>query len=76
MRAGRRGMREMDLILAAWAETRLDAAGPERLDLFEELLDESDQDLFAWVAGQSAPPARYADLVAELGSAISGRAGA
>jgi antitoxin CptB len=37
------------------------------LDLFEELLEENDQDLYAWATGQAQPPGRLADLVARMG---------
>jgi antitoxin CptB len=66
MRAGRRGIKEMDLILAAFAAHRLEAMDTAALDRFDALLNENDQDLYAWVTGQQAPPARLSDLVAQI----------
>ncbi len=56
MRSWRRGMREMDLILGPWADEALTRLGPAELALYDRLLDESDQDLLAWILGRSAPP--------------------
>ena len=45
MRSGRRGMKEMDLILGAYAQARLADLPASTLDRYEALLDENDQDL-------------------------------
>jgi antitoxin CptB len=39
-----------------------------RLDLYEVLLEENDQDLYPWISGQTAPPERLAPLLAEIGT--------
>ena len=73
MRSWRRGTKEMDLILGPWAEAHLaglDAAG---LALYDRLLAENDQDLMAWVFGQSAPPDWAADLLARITAFARGR---
>ena len=57
MRAGRRGTKEMDLILTAFAAGGLASMSEADLDLFEALLEENDQDLYAWVTGQETPTA-------------------
>ena len=66
MRAWRRGTKEMDLILGGHADRHLAAMDDEGLDLFEAVLGEADHDLYAWVTGRDAPPARYADLMTRL----------
>lgn len=66
MRAMRRGIREMDMILSAYADRHLAAMPPARLDLFDALLNENDQDLYAWVTGRVAAPATFAPLVGEI----------
>lgn len=66
MRAWRRGTKEMDLILGPFADARLEALGPEDLDLFDALLGENDQDLYPWVTGTAAAPRRYAALLAAI----------
>lgn len=66
MRSMRRGTKEMDLILSGFAEARLESMDDGALDAYEALLEESDQDLYAWVAGQAAPPERHAPLIDEI----------
>lgn len=80
MRSWRRGTKEMDLILGPYADAHLAAMEPARLDLFEALLDENDQDLYYWVAGDAggagvagAPPAVLAPLIAEVAAHAKGR---
>ncbi|WP_299815839.1 succinate dehydrogenase assembly factor 2 [uncultured Jannaschia sp.] len=74
IRAWRRGIKEMDLILGGYADDRLAAMDEDEIATFEAALDENDHDLFAWVTGQAAPPARFAPLVAELSVRDPGRA--
>jgi antitoxin CptB len=48
MRSMRRGMKEMDLILARFSETGLAELPPTMLDDYESLLSENDQQLYSW----------------------------
>ncbi len=68
LRAWRRGTREMDLILGPWADARLAALAPGALDRFEALLEENDQDLYAWTTGQMPAPGAHAELLSEIGN--------
>lgn len=62
-----RGCRESDLIFAAFAERHLNGLGPQQLDRYEALLDESDADLLAWIVGaRPAPAAHDHDVLALL----------
>ncbi|WP_417677467.1 succinate dehydrogenase assembly factor 2 [Pseudodonghicola sp.] len=72
MRSMRRGIKEMDLILQAYAAGRLEAMTPAELDLYEALLDENDQDLYQWVTGQVQPPAALAGLIHEISMTFQG----
>lgn len=66
MRSMRRGIKEMDLILSAFADSHLrglDAAG---LDLYDQLLEENDHDLYSWINGQVTAPGRYAGLIGQI----------
>lgn len=63
MRSWHRGIKEMDLILGHFADEQLASLPPEALATYDALLDENDQDLYHWVSGQSAEPAKFADLV-------------
>ncbi|MBJ3762727.1 succinate dehydrogenase assembly factor 2 [Maribius pontilimi] len=66
MRSMRRGIKEMDLILSAYADGRLAELSPETVALYEEMLFENDQELYTWVSGQVAPPDRFAALVDDI----------
>ena len=66
-RAWRRGFREADLILGPFADSRIASMSDERLERFEQLLDQSDHDIYAWVVGSLPVPAQFDDdLLAEL----------
>ena len=66
MRSWRRGTKEMDLVLGPWSDVHLASLTFERLDLYEELLAENDQDLMSWILEQAAPPAHLADFLTEI----------
>jgi antitoxin CptB len=66
----RRGIKEMDLILSAFAEAHLEALPAEDLDVYEALLHENDQDLYTWVTGQVAPPERFSDMISRVSKSI------
>lgn len=66
MRSWRRGTKEMDLVLGPWADAHLAGLGEGRLQLYDALLAENDQDLIRWVMGTAPAPARFAGLIAEI----------
>ncbi|MBQ4807140.1 succinate dehydrogenase assembly factor 2 [Phaeobacter sp. HS012] len=66
MRSMRRGIKEMDILLSAYADRNLAVMGPAELDLYDRLLQENDQDLYQWVTGQVAAPAQFAALVGDI----------
>ncbi len=49
--AWHRGTREMDLLLGPFADARIDSLTDEQMDQFEALMDVSDRELYAWLAG-------------------------
>jgi len=55
-RSRHRGSREMDLLLGRFAERHLPTFSERQLDLFEQILDIGDPDLYAWLAGRGTPP--------------------
>ena len=55
-RSRHRGMQEADLILGRFAERHLGAMTEERLNRFEVLLEEGDNDLLDWISGRRPPP--------------------
>jgi len=58
-RAWRRGFREADLILGPFADKHVPSMAPAELDAFEVLLDQPDQDLYAWIVGTLPTPAAF-----------------
>ena len=57
VRAWRRGMREMDLILGGFADAHIEALDAAELMAFEALLDAPDDEAFAWFCQGKPPPA-------------------
>ncbi|NOD92009.1 succinate dehydrogenase assembly factor 2 [Ruegeria sp. HKCCD4884] len=66
MRSMRRGIKEMDIILSAYADRNLADMDDAGLDIYDALLHEDDQDLYQWVTGQVQPPSQFADLVSDI----------
>lgn len=66
MRSWRRGTKEMDLVLGPFADAHLSALSEAELETYDALLAENDQDLMAWILGQSAPPPALAPLLARI----------
>ena len=62
----RRGLLELDLVLQAFVERRLRQLDADQLLLFNELLDEPDNDLLDLALGRSEPTPRYRALVEML----------
>lgn len=60
-------MREIDLLLAPFAERQLPLLAADELDAFERLLSSSDQDLQAWLLGRERPhDEAFVDLVERI----------
>jgi antitoxin CptB len=66
MRSMRRGIKEMDILLSAFAAENLGQMDAARLDLYEALLHENDQDLYQWVTGQVPANDPFRDLIADI----------
>ncbi|MGH1577520.1 succinate dehydrogenase assembly factor 2 [Planktotalea sp.] len=66
MRSMRRGIKEMDIILSAYADATLPSMSEEQITLYDSLLDENDQDLYSWVTGQTPSPAQFQELLSEI----------
>lgn len=66
MRSMRRGMKEMDLILSAYAEANLEFMSLPALTLYEALLHENDQQLYHWITDRETPPEHYGSLIADI----------
>lgn len=66
MRSMRRGIKEMDILLSAFAQAKLESMGEAELDLYDRLLHENDQDLYQWVTGQIAAPEPFVELIHDI----------
>ena len=65
----RRGLLELDLVLQDFVERRLDRLDADQLLLFNELLDEPDNDLLDLALGRVEPTPRYRAVVEMLRAA-------
>ena len=63
LRAWRRGFREADLILGPFADRHVSGFSETDLDWFEALLDEADQDVYAWILERLPTPAAFDGLL-------------
>mmetsp|Transcript_23516 Transcript_23516/g.41506 ORF Transcript_23516/g.41506 Transcript_23516/m.41506 type:complete len:95 (-) Transcript_23516:3095-3379(-) len=70
MRSMRRGIKEMDLILTAFAADNLAQMDGPTLDTYDALLSENDQDLYRWVTGQEVAPDRFSALISKISQAL------
>jgi antitoxin CptB len=66
MRSWRRGMQEMDLILGPFSDAGLAELSARDLDLYEDMLNENDQELYRWFSGQVDAPEQFIQLVEHL----------
>ena len=66
MRSMRRGIKEMDIILSAYATENLAKMDDAKITLYDYLLDENDQDLYQWVTGQVVAPDKFIQMIAEI----------
>ena len=74
-RAWHRGMKEMDLVLGRFAESRLEDLSETELDAFEAILACPDVVLYRWLTGAEAVPERYESaLLREILQSASGAA--
>lgn len=55
-RSWHRGTREMDLLLGRFAERHLPTFSARQIELFEQMLDHADPDLYGWRAGRETLP--------------------
>lgn len=62
-RAWHRGTREADLVLGRFAEAHVPHMDETQLQLFAELLNEQDPDIYDWLTGQQPVPPQFQNLV-------------
>ena len=62
----RRGMKELDVLLARYMDERFCNAPRAEQDAFRALLETQDPVLYAYCLGQLQPPAQFATLIEQL----------
>ncbi|MGE0719611.1 MAG: succinate dehydrogenase assembly factor 2 [Alphaproteobacteria bacterium] len=75
-RSAHRGTKEIDLILGAFAETRLAHLDLGQLDRYEALLDCQDPNLYEWIVGLAPPSAEHDTDVLHMIRAFAARGSA
>ncbi|PKU23248.1 succinate dehydrogenase assembly factor 2 [Telmatospirillum siberiense] len=58
-RARHMGTNENDIFFGSFAEENLTSLSKDQLDLFEELMEVNDPELFLWVTGAKPVPAAH-----------------
>lgn len=56
-RSDHRGIKEMDIIMGNFARENVPSFTEAQLTDYEELLNESDPDVYSWITGIQQPPA-------------------
>lgn len=59
VRAWRRGIREMDLVIGGFADAEIGDLSDAELDELERVMAEDDADLLKWVTGEAETPERF-----------------
>ena len=67
----RRGIREMDILLLDYLEAHYDEASADEQDTFEELLEETDLDILAWIMQKTSPDEKYIKLIAFIRESVT-----
>ena len=62
-RSDHRGIKEMDLILGTFARDFIPTATQIEVDAYEELLNESDPDLYNWISKREPVPSDNDNII-------------
>ena len=63
----RRGMLELDLLLIPFVQEVFETLAPDQQQLYGELLQEEDQDLWNWFLDRTEPPhSKFKPLIAQI----------
>ena len=65
-RSARRGTRELDLFLGAFAEAHLDGLSPAQLDRYEAILNANENEIYDWLSRRIGVPAEHDNDVMKL----------
>lgn len=59
-------MKEVDLVLGPYADRTEDQFSEQDLNIFEALLEEMDQDIYAWFCDKQPIPQAYFNLILHI----------
>ena len=62
----RRGMKELDVLLARYMDEHFRSASTAEQDAFRQLLETQDTVLYAYCLGSKRPPPRFAALIERI----------
>lgn len=65
-RSWHRGMKEMDQIMGSFANKNVPIFSPQELDVYEQLLENSDPDLYDWICRRIEVPANKNSDILEM----------
>lgn len=65
-RSGHRGTKEMDMLMGSFAEKYVPDFTEEELQIYENLLQENDPNLYNWIIGKEDAPANIQSSVFDL----------
>lgn len=66
LRSWRRGTKEMDLVLGAFADEEMRGLSDADLDAHEVIMAENDHDLYQWISGQAEIPPEIEPAIARV----------
>ena len=67
IRAWRRGLRELDILIGGFVDARLETLTHTEINALEGLLDLPDTELLSWLCGGALPPPEYdCDLLRQI----------
>ena len=59
-------MQEMDILLEYYLTKCYKNASSIEQKNFEQMLDETDMDIFSWITKRSTPPEKYIDIITDI----------
>ena len=62
----RRGMKELDILLARFVDERFDGASPLEQEAFRQLLEVQDPLIYAYCFEKQVPPSHFAALIRRI----------
>ena len=61
-----RGCKETDIILGLFARAQLDELSAEQVEIYSDLLDENDWDIYAWAQHKKPFDAKYDEIISMI----------